>query len=69
MTPVLNKLMTIQLLIQNKVECIVFDNEARGCYDIIIIGIALACLKLSSHAWTPMGAIRTAYINRIRGVR
>jgi hypothetical protein len=45
MTPVLNKLLTIQLLIQNKVEGIVFDNDAKWCYDRIIISIALACLK------------------------
>jgi hypothetical protein len=44
-TPVLNKLLTIQLLIQKKVEGIVFDNDAKGCYDRIISGIALACLK------------------------
>jgi hypothetical protein len=44
MTPVLNKLLTIQLLIQKKVEGIVFDNDAKECYDRIIIGIALACL-------------------------
>jgi hypothetical protein len=46
MTLVLNKLLTIQLLIQKKVEGIVFDNDAKGCYDQIISGIALACLKL-----------------------
>jgi hypothetical protein len=45
MTPVLNKLMTIQLLIQNKVEGIVFDNDAKIFYDRIISGTALACLK------------------------
>jgi hypothetical protein len=45
MTPVLNKLLTIQILIQKKVEGIVFDNDAKGCYDRIISGIALACLK------------------------
>jgi hypothetical protein len=45
MTPVLNKLLTIQLLIQKKVEGIVFYNDAKGCYDLIIIGIYLACLK------------------------
>jgi hypothetical protein len=45
MTPVLNKLLTIQILIQNKVEVIVFDNDAKGCYDRIISGIALACFK------------------------
>jgi hypothetical protein len=45
MAPVLNKLLTIQILIQKKVEGIVFDNDAKGCYDRIIRGIALACLK------------------------
>jgi hypothetical protein len=40
-----NKLLTIQLIIQKKVEGIVFDNDAKGCYDRIISGIALACLK------------------------
>jgi hypothetical protein len=45
MTPVINKLLKIQILIQKKVEGIVFDNDAKGCYDRIISGIALACLK------------------------
>jgi hypothetical protein len=45
MTPVLNKLLTIQIRIQNKVEGIVFDNDAKGCYNRIISGIALAGLK------------------------
>jgi hypothetical protein len=45
MTPVLNKLLTIQILIQKKVEGTVFDNYAKGCYNRIISGIALACLK------------------------
>jgi hypothetical protein len=45
MTPVLNKLLTIQILIQKKVEGIVFNNDAKGCYNRIISGIALACLK------------------------
>jgi hypothetical protein len=45
MTPVLNKLLKIQLLIQKKVEGILFDNDAKLCYDRIISGIALACLK------------------------
>jgi hypothetical protein len=44
-TPVLNKLLNVQLLIQKRTEGIVFDNDAKGCYDRIIIGIALACLK------------------------
>jgi hypothetical protein len=45
MTPVINKLLTIKILIQNKLEGIVFDNDAKGFYDRIISGIALACLK------------------------
>jgi hypothetical protein len=45
MTPVINKLPTIQLLIQKKVEGIVFDNNAKWCYDRIISGFDLACLK------------------------
>jgi hypothetical protein len=46
MIPVINKLLTIQLIIQKKVEGVVFDNNAKGCCDRIIIGIALACLEL-----------------------
>jgi hypothetical protein len=42
MTPVLNKLLTVHLLIQKRTEGIVFDNDARGCYDRIISGVALA---------------------------
>jgi hypothetical protein len=45
MNPVLNKLFTVQLIIQKRIEGIVFDNDAQGCYDIIISGIALACLR------------------------
>jgi hypothetical protein len=45
MTVVLKKLLTIQLIIQKKVEGIVFENDAKGCYGRIIIVIALACLK------------------------
>jgi hypothetical protein len=45
MTPVLNKLLTIQILIQKKLEGILFNNDAKGCYDRIISGTALACLK------------------------
>jgi hypothetical protein len=44
-TPVLNKLLAVQLIIQKRIEGIVFDNEAQGCYDRIISGIALACLR------------------------
>jgi hypothetical protein len=45
MTPVLNKLLTVTLLIQKRTEGIVFDNYAKGLYGRTISGIALACLK------------------------
>jgi hypothetical protein len=45
LTPVLKKLLTVKLLIQKRTEGIVFVNDAKGCYDRIISGIALACLK------------------------
>jgi hypothetical protein len=44
MTPVLNKLLTVQLLIQKSTKGIVFDNDSKGCYDRIISGVALASL-------------------------
>jgi hypothetical protein len=44
MTPVLNKLLTVQLLIQKRTKGIVFDNDAKGCYDRIIGGVELASL-------------------------
>jgi hypothetical protein len=45
LTPVLNQLLTVQLLIQKKTNRIVFENDAKGCYDRIISGIALAVLR------------------------
>jgi hypothetical protein len=45
MTPVINKLLKIQLLIKKKVEWIVFDNDVKWFYDRITSGITLACLK------------------------
>jgi hypothetical protein len=45
MTPVLNKLLTVQLLIQKRTEGIVFKNDAKGCYDRIISGVALSSLR------------------------
>jgi hypothetical protein len=45
LTPVLNKLLTVQLLIQKKTNGIVFDSDAKGCYDRIVSGIALATLR------------------------
>jgi hypothetical protein len=44
-SPVLNKLITIQLLIQKKTNGIVFDNDAKGYYYRIVSGILLAILK------------------------
>jgi hypothetical protein len=45
MIPVLNKLLTVQLIIQKRTEGIVFDNDAKGCYDRIISGVALVSLR------------------------
>jgi hypothetical protein len=45
MKPVLNKLLIVQLLNQKRTARIIFDNDAKGFYDIIISGIALAALK------------------------
>jgi hypothetical protein len=39
---ILNKLLTIQILIQKRMNGIVFENDAKGCYDRIISGISLA---------------------------
>jgi hypothetical protein len=50
MTPVLNKLLTVQLLIQKRTEGIVFDNDAKGCYDRIISGVALASLRILGYS-------------------
>jgi hypothetical protein len=40
-----NKLLAIQLLIQNKVNGIVFDNDAQGCYARIINVVSLATMR------------------------
>jgi hypothetical protein len=45
LTPVMNKLFTVQLLIQKKTNGIIFDNDAKGFYDRIFSGIALAALR------------------------
>jgi hypothetical protein len=44
-SPILNKLLIIQLLIQKKVNRIVFDNDAKGCYGRIFSGVSLATLR------------------------
>jgi hypothetical protein len=61
---VLNKLLTIQLLIQKKTNGIVFDNNTKGCYDRIISGISLAThrrlgyseesVRMLGHLWAQM---------------
>jgi hypothetical protein len=45
MTPVLNTLMMVQLLMQNKTACFMFDNDAKGCYDRSASGIAITALR------------------------
>jgi hypothetical protein len=45
MTPVINKRLTVQLLIQKRTEGIVFDNDAKGCYNRIISRVELASLR------------------------
>jgi hypothetical protein len=44
-SPILNKLLTIQILIQNRTNGIFFDYYAKGCYDRIIRGISLASVR------------------------
>jgi hypothetical protein len=59
-SPILNKLLTIQILIQKKTNGIVFDNDAKGCYDRIISGIALLsirCLGYSKNSVKMLGKL------------
>jgi hypothetical protein len=42
---ILNKLLTIKILIQKRTNIIIFDNDANGCYDRIISGISLAMVR------------------------
>jgi hypothetical protein len=44
-SPILNKLLTIQILIQKQTNGIVFDNDAKGCYDRILTVISLASVR------------------------
>jgi hypothetical protein len=44
--PILNKLLTIQILVQKRTNGIVLDNDAKGCYDRIISWIALLSIRL-----------------------
>jgi hypothetical protein len=39
LTPVLNKLLTVQLLIQKKMNGIVFDNDTQGCYPTLSVAL------------------------------
>jgi hypothetical protein len=43
--PILNKILTIQILIQKRTKVIVFDNDAKGCYQRISRGISLASTR------------------------
>jgi hypothetical protein len=45
MTPLLNTLLTVQVLIQKGIEGIVFDNDVKSCYDRIIGIVVLAALR------------------------
>jgi hypothetical protein len=44
-SPILNKLLTIQILVHKMTNGIVSDNDAKGCYDWIISGIALLSIR------------------------
>jgi hypothetical protein len=44
-SPILNKPITIQILFQKRTNQIVFDNDAKGCYNRIIRGIFLASVR------------------------
>jgi hypothetical protein len=44
-SPILNKILTIQILIQKRTNEIVFDNDAKGFYDRIISRISLASAR------------------------
>jgi hypothetical protein len=50
MTPVLNKLLTVQLLTQKRTAGIVFDNDAKACYNRAISGIAVAALRIIGYS-------------------
>jgi hypothetical protein len=54
MTPILNKLLTVQLLIHKRTKGIVFDNDTNGCYDRIISGVALASLHILGYLKEPV---------------
>jgi hypothetical protein len=63
-SPVLNKLLTTQLLIQKKTNKIVFDNDAKGCYDrsisrmylatLLRIGYSKESVRMLGLLWTQM---------------
>jgi hypothetical protein len=44
-SPIHNKMLTLQLLIQKKVKGGVFYNNAKGCYERITSGVSLAALR------------------------
>jgi hypothetical protein len=58
LSPVLNKLLTIQLLKQKKTHEIVFDNDAKGCYHRTVSGISLATLHRLGYSNESLGMLR-----------
>jgi hypothetical protein len=59
-SPILNKFITIQILIQKRTNGIVFDSDAKGCYGLIISGIALlsiSCLGYSKNLVKMLGKL------------
>jgi hypothetical protein len=44
-SPILNKLLIIQILIQKQTNGIIFDNNDKGCYNRIISKISLASIR------------------------
>jgi hypothetical protein len=75
LTPVLNKLLTVQLWIQKKMNRILFDNDAKGCYDCIALAalrrigysknsvwmLGLLWAQLEHHVATGFGVSDTSY--------
>jgi hypothetical protein len=49
---ILSKLLKIQILIQKRKNGIVFDNDAKGCYDRIINGITLLSIRRLGYSKT-----------------
>jgi hypothetical protein len=44
-SPILNKLLTMQIIIQKRTNRIIFDNDAKVCNDRVISGISLVSIR------------------------